>query len=658
LVSNWTSRRGPERDLERRGRQIRELVRLSNTLHADLGLQEILTQLANAVSTTIGFGIAAFNLVREGSDRMEIAAIAGMVPSEYQRLVESPPRLQDLERLMRAEFCRSRSYYISHEYVHLLEGIETVAVLPPPPPGAQRPPDAWHPDDMLLVPLISPRSEHILGLLSLDQPEDCRVPTLETIEMVELFANQAAIAIDMARLFEERERERRSLDEGLYQLLGHMSEVGRGNLAVHAELDGTALSQIGKSLNTVLSKLSGVLGHVRHASAVVSRSAADVQAAANQLASSAQEQAQQILDVSGAVAEMAEGVRRISSTASSASTVAQEASEISHVGREAAERAAQGMTAVREMTLQSAKRIKRLGESTQEVGEIVQMVSDFANQTNLLALNAAIEAARAGEHGRGFNVVAQEIRNLATNSAEATQAIHARIKGIQNDTNAVVVTIEEGTRQVVIQSDLAAQAGAALGAVDAVTQRIAGSIGDISQTAEQHAHASTKIATSMENIAQITAQTRDSMEHMRSSMERLADLAGFLQQSISIFRLGQAYTPEITGHLTTDEGAAFMLPGLRSPVLLGDAAAGGDETTQPTMPIVPAPPGVMGGSVAGFSGLRVGTQPDWASSSAPLRARATTDLYAGAPHPGALDGPSDESDIPPPPPGFDDWNKR
>jgi methyl-accepting chemotaxis protein len=607
-----------------------------------LGLQEILTQLASAVSTTIGFGIAAFNLVREGSDRMEIAAIAGLVPAEYQRLVENPPSLRDVRRLMRVEFCRSRSYYISHEYVHLLAGIESVAVLPPPPPGAPPQPDAWHPDDMLLVPLISARSEQLLGILSLDQPEDGKVPTLETIEMVELFANQAAIAIEMARLFDERERERQALAAGAYQLLEYMNDVGRGNFAIHAEMEGTALSEIGNTLNAVLSNTSRVLANVRHASAVVSQSSADVQSAASQLTSSAERQTQQIVEVSGSVAEMAAGVRHISTTADSASTVVREAIEISHTGREAAERAAAGMAAVREMTLQSAKKIKRLGESTQEIGEIVQMVSDFANQTNLLALNAAIEAARAGEHGRGFTVVAQEIRNLASSSAEATQAIHARIKGIQNDTNAVAVTIEEGTRQVVVQSDLAAQAGAALGAVDTVTQRIAAAISDITLTAEQHAQASTATAAAMQNIAQITAETRDSMEHMRGSMERLAELANSVLRSVSVFRLGSAASGDITGH---------VLPGGDSDPSLEAFA------TQSTMPMMSGWRGSTGQSTPGApvpSVLRSDRNSSGPFMPVPVPARMySTDLA-----PGVQQDVAFEVDVPPPPPGFEDWNKR
>ena len=671
-MSSWGQRRGGDREIERHVRQIRELVRLSNTLHADLGLAEILTQLANAVSSTIGFKSAVFNLVRPDSEYLEVAAAVGISPAEYQRLCDSPPPLQRVLRAMRPEFCRSRSYYISHQFIYLLDGIETLSVAPPPAAGAPRPTDAWHPDDMLLVPLVSSRQEQLLGILSLDQPEDGKIPDLETIEVVELFANQAAVAIDMARLFEERERERKSLEEGLYTLLYQMGEIGPGTLAIRPEAGDVALNPIGESLSAAVTRLGSLLGEVRQASEVVNRSAAEVRAAATSLAQGAQHQTQQILEVSSAVAGVAAGVQHIAGTADSASAVSREATEVSHQGREAAERAVAGMAGVREMTLQSARKVKRLGESTQEVGEIVQMVSGFAKQTNLLALNAAIEAARAGEHGRGFSIVAQEIRNLANSSADATQAIHARIKAIQNDTSAVVVTIEESTRQVVIQSEMVTQAGAALEAVDAVMQRIAEGIGDITQTAGQQAQASTMIANSMDDIARITAQTRDSMEQMHAAMEHLAELADSLTRSISVFHLGPSFDGEVTGHLAVgsdgdelnwDSGYLLAEPG-------GDGAI-----TEPMSAVYPRRDRTYGSLPSGIrpAGFHQGTpsSAEWGAPGAvsytggpvPFQTDQSGPLMGVGGYPQALSQhpatiPLPESDIPPPPPGFEDWENR
>lgn len=534
----WTQRRGSERDLERRTRQIKEIMRLGATMRAEMGLENILRQIVEAVSSTLGFGVAALNLVQDGNEHVEVVASVGLTDTEHQRLIQSPPPLSRLLAVMRPEFCISHSYFISHHYKHLLEGVDGVTVYSPIPPNSQRAPDAWHPEDVLLVPLVSPREDRLLGILSLDQPDDSKVPAIETIEIVEMFAGQAAIAIETSRLFQEREQERKALEAQLFELLYHLEQVRQGNLDVRVQLSGNTLQPMADSLNSVLQTLSGLLTDVRTAGEVVSGSASEVRASAAQLSTNAQYQAQQIYDVSSAVEAMAMSVRTIAGVAHDVSAVAQEAIEISQVGREAAERAAEGMSAVREMAIQSVKKMKRLGESSQEIGEIVQLVSDFASQTNLLALNASIEAARAGEEGRGFAVVAKEIRNLANSSAEAAKQIHARIRGIQNETNGVVVTIEHSTQQVVLQSELATQAGAALQAVDVVTQRIHRSIAEMNETATQQADAAAMVSHSMSGIAQITSQTGESMEQMRASMDRLVELAASLLHSIGAFRLG------------------------------------------------------------------------------------------------------------------------
>jgi methyl-accepting chemotaxis protein len=636
-MNTWGQWRGGDRDGERRARQIRELVRLSATLHADGGLDEILEQLAGAVTSTIGFGAAVFNLVHDQNPYLDVVAAVGLDQEAFEKLRQTPPRLAAVERVMRPEFmlAGSQSYHISHEYSYLIQDIESVSVQPAPPHGTPRPPDAWHPDDLLLVPLNSSRDQRLLGILSLDEPEDGKVPSRETMEVVELFANQAALAIEMASVFEERERERQVLRDGLTSLLYQMGEIGPEQLGTQVPFGAASPDSIAETLNAVLYRLNTVLLDVYRASEVVNRSAAEVQIAATQLALGAQHQAQQIQEVSRAVAGMADGVQHIARTADAASSVMAEGLDVSRVGREAAEQAAAGMAHVREVTLLSARKIKRLGESTQEIGEIVQMVTDFANQTNLLALNAAIEAARAGENGRGFTTIAQEIRNLATSSAEATNAIKGRIKGIQSDTSSVVLSIEEGTREVVAQSDLALQAGAALESADAVIQRLAQVLGDITATAGKQAQSATIVARSMGDISEITTRTRDSMVSMRASMARLAELASSLAQSVSVFRRGQ---PPAEPWLGADTFSA-------DPLSLGYVSL--DAVTEPmpslgrTSPLTSAP----------MTFERFARPADSATSPLPTPPNGESDTPVSLPP--SLPPDHAGMEIPPPPPGLE-----
>jgi twitching motility protein PilJ len=267
-----------------------------------------------------------------------------------------------------------------------------------------------------------------------------------------------------------------------------------------------------------------------------------VQRAAWRQAAGAQQQERQVNDIFKTIREMAASVQQVSDNAVTAAGVARNALEITSEGRQGVELAVQGMNAVREMVLQSAKKIKRLGESSQEIGEIVQLISDFASKTNLLALNASIEAVRAGEHGRGFSAVAQEIRNLANSSAEATKQIAATIKSIQNETNAVVVSMEQSTQQVVIQSGLAAHAGSALQAMEATTQRIVQHIEGISNAAAQQAAAGGSVARAMGDIAQITVYTARNIDQMHAAMSRLTELAESLQRRVAVFQLSEDET--------------------------------------------------------------------------------------------------------------------
>jgi methyl-accepting chemotaxis protein len=187
----------------------------------------------------------------------------------------------------------------------------------------------------------------------------------------------------------------------------------------------------------------------------------------------------------------------------------------------------------------TSKKIKRLGESSQEIGQIVQLIQEIADQTNLLALNAAIQAAMAGEHGRGFAVVADEVRRLAERASVATKQISTLINTIQAETNEAVLAMENGTREVVDGSQLANAAGQNLESINAVVQQLSELIEEISEAAAREARTSSGIREAMAEISQTTSSSAAGTRNAAESVGYLARLSEQLQRSVAAFRLSK-----------------------------------------------------------------------------------------------------------------------
>jgi methyl-accepting chemotaxis protein len=588
-------------------RQVKAMVRLGAALRAEMGIERICSQVVEAVTNSTGFHIAAINLTRPGSPYFDVVATFGLSPANERDLKEHPPRVAELAAGMQPRFRRSRSYFIPHQEKQVMAAAG--GVVEPPPEPVTGAPGEWDPEDALLTPLVSLRTGRMIGVLSLDQPEDCCIPTLETISIIELFADQAALAIDTSRIFVEREQERRMLDEGL-ALLRRSLELARDHdLRQTAPPLDAGLAPLASSLNDLLLTLNGVLAEARAASEIVNQHASEVRAAAAYLAEGSRDQADRILELSHVVESMSENVREISTTAQESSGLAHVASEVSRDGSQAAERAVEGMMRVRDLTIQSTKKVKRLGETVQDIGMILSVVEEFATRTNTLALNASIEAARAGEHGRGFAQVAHEVRSLATHSADATRQIHARIEAVQNETSQVAWQIEQGAEQVALQSELVSQAGSALEAVDGFTQRVTAAVEQISDIAIEQAHVATKVIEAIRELAEVSTHARLGLEQAHTSMDYLVDLAGALQEEIAQFHLRDDSriamplpAPLIAGSDTPTMRRLPTPDGLASPLrpTARPAFRGGQETTSFTDPLVtdypPTIPGLRASS--------------------------------------------------------------
>jgi len=523
-----------EHESRRRARQIKELIHMGNLLRADMGLNEVLQQIVTSISACTGFRILVINLVEEGSDYVVPVAFAG-ASAEGERIVrESRMTVKQLLGLTRPEFRISQSYFISHEHAYVYGDIvrATDKTVDDYTPGG------WHPEDSLLVPLFSPRDrKKLLGFLSLDDPEDGKVPTLESIEVVELFANQAEIAIDNARFFQEREAERLALEEAIIVLRRDLERIQQGDLRVRVRSSHEKLQPVAYAINAMVSEISEIIGDVQMVTLAADKHATKVQQSSNVLVQDASQQEQQVQGISQVIDEMATTMHSISERAGKISQVAVEAMDVTLEGQSAVDRAVDGMGQVREVTMQSARVMKRLGESGQEINDTILTISDLTARMNLLALNAAIEAARAGEQGQGFALIAQEIRTLAVHSADAARKVAARIRTIQQETATVALSVEQNTRQVVMQTELVTQTSVALEAISVVTEQMANLVQDICTAAESQAQGSQLIVRSVEGISRMTSAITGHMRQMQQSLSSLVELTNSLRSRVSVFRI-------------------------------------------------------------------------------------------------------------------------
>jgi twitching motility protein PilJ len=241
--------------------------------------------------------------------------------------------------------------------------------------------------------------------------------------------------------------------------------------------------------------------------------------------------------VSAAISEMAVSIDDVSRNAMESAQVAEQSVDIARNGAELVERNMDGMDNIREQIQDTAKRLKRLGESSQEIGNIVSLINDITDQTNILALNAAIQASAAGEAGRGFAVVADEVQRLAERSAFATKEIETLVKTIQSDTNEAVISMEQTTAEVVRGAKLSKQSGIALEDIRRVSQHLSDLIQNISNAARQQAVSAGHVANTMTVIQETTSQNTAGTISTSHAVGELAEMAQVLKKSVDGFKL-------------------------------------------------------------------------------------------------------------------------
>ncbi|EPJ82278.1 chemotaxis sensory transducer [Pseudomonas sp. CFII64] len=323
----------------------------------------------------------------------------------------------------------------------------------------------------------------------------------------------------------------------IMRLLDEIENLADGDLTVAATVTEDFTGAIADSINYSVDQLRELVATINLTAEQVFGAVKDTQTTATQLAAASEHQALQIAAASNAINDMAVSIDQVSANALESSSVAERSVTIANKGNEVVHNTIYGMDTIREQIQDTSKRIKRLGESSQEIGDIVSLIDDIADQTNILALNAAIQASMAGDAGRGFAVVADEVQRLAERSSSATKQIETLVRAIQNDTNEAVISMEQTTTEVVRGARLAQDAGVALEEIEGVSKILAALIESITKAAQQQAVLGQQLSQTMTVIQQTTSQTTSGTAATARSMGNLAKMASEMRRSVSGFTL-------------------------------------------------------------------------------------------------------------------------
>ncbi|HTZ00151.1 MAG TPA: methyl-accepting chemotaxis protein, partial [Rhodocyclaceae bacterium] len=355
---------------------------------------------------------------------------------------------------------------------------------------------------------------------------------------VKVVRDDAAERQEMAdRQRREAESVKDATQEAILRLMNEMGDLADGDLTIRATVSEDVTGAIADSVNYTIEELSVLVKRINDAAVRVTAASGSAQKTSAELLEASEKQSNEIRQAGAQVLAMADSMSAVSQRATESAEVARHSLEAAEKGAHAVQNSIAGMNDIRGQIQETSKRIKRLGESSQEIGEIVELISDITEQTNVLALNAAIQAASAGEAGRGFSVVAEEVQRLAERSGEATKQIAAIVKTIQADTHDAVSAMETSTQGVVEGAKLSDAAGQALTEISEVSTSLAQLIEKISSDTQEQAAIATKVADTMQDILRVTEQTTKGTEQTAESIGELAELAVELKGSVAGFKV-------------------------------------------------------------------------------------------------------------------------
>jgi twitching motility protein PilJ len=350
-----------------------------------------------------------------------------------------------------------------------------------------------------------------------------------------LFANSLRQNLRKQEIVSQNEIE--TAQKAIHALLSDMKRIANGDLTVRTDITHAMTGAIADAINCTIEELHTLVEQVNQAGVLVVKASNQAQHVSSELLTAAHQQSGKIEETTMAVLSMTESITTVSDMATESAKVAKQSLAAAGKGALAVRESIAGMNEIRTFIQDTSKRIKRLGESSQEIGEIVALITGITEQTNVLALNAALQATAAGEAGRGFTVIAQEVQRLAERSAEASKQISELIVTIQGDTQDAIVAMERSTLGVTQGTKRSNAAGQALEEIEQVSKQLAQLVSNIFDATNNQTQAAHQVVTNMEEILHITRRNTEGTRQTTASIKHITGFASELKASVANFKV-------------------------------------------------------------------------------------------------------------------------
>jgi methyl-accepting chemotaxis protein len=352
-------------------------------------------------------------------------------------------------------------------------------------------------------------------------------------------------------------------------------KIAQNNLSVEdiEVVSGDEVGQAVIALNSMKNNLHSMVENIASTAERIASAGHELASTSSHQSTVANTQTDRTLQVATAMHEMSSTVTQVSDAARQAAEAAERATEAARSGEQVVEQSTGNMRSIATSVSATAEKIRELGKSSNQIGEIVKVIEDIADQTNLLALNAAIEAARAGDQGRGFAVVADEVRKLAERTTTATKEIAARIQTIQTETKTVVEAIEAGKAQVEEGVKTTERTGNSLQEIIRMNDRVRDMINQIAATTAEQSSTSLEVSKNVGEIARLAEESANGALESAKACDELSAMAVDLEKIFGQFTLRKASHSRL--QLSGSASATQELPPAPPPRSMSRGAAAG-----------------------------------------------------------------------------------